>query len=243
MASSYSYPAGGSSPQAAVEVRAPRETRTTGGAPRLEVAIADDCPLIVHGLRAMLEPRGHRVRAVTSAPVAQGFALADTTLFDPARRATDGWGALHALLADRAHGPVVVYSFDPEPPLLVEALAMGCAGFVNKRSSAAELVDTLTSIAVAARTTAQELKGVQDHGRGSSWPGQEHGLSPRESEMLRLITAGLTNEDISQCAALSINTVKTYIRAAYLKMGVSRRSQAVKWGLEHGMLPDVGGES
>jgi NarL family two-component system response regulator LiaR len=38
---------------------------------------------------------------------------------------------------------------------------------------------------------------------------------------------------------LSINSVKTYIRTAYAKMGVTRRSQAVLWGIQHGMQPDV----
>ena len=64
------------------------------------------------------------------------------------------------------------------------------------------------------------------------------GLSARESEVLALITQGYTNNDIAARSYLSINSVKSYIRSAYRKIGVERRSQAVRWGMENDMLPD-----
>ena len=70
------------------------------------------------------------------------------------------------------------------------------------------------------------------------WPGQSQGLTARESEVLSLITQGLSNQEIADRCYLSINSVKTYIRTAYRKMGVTRRSQAVLWGLAHGFEPD-----
>jgi transposase len=50
-------------------------------------------------------------------------------------------------------------------------------------------------------------------------PGAEHGSSAREAEVLSLIAWGLTNQQIAEAPALSLNTVKTYIRTAYRKMG------------------------
>ncbi len=61
------------------------------------------------------------------------------------------------------------------------------------------------------------------------WPGREAGLSPREAEILALITQGLSNQEIADRAYLSINSVKTYIRSAYRKIGVTRRTQAAVW--------------
>jgi two-component system, NarL family, response regulator LiaR len=69
----------------------------------------------------------------------------------------------------------------------------------------------------------------------SQWPGREHGLSQREAQMLALISQGLSNREIAQTTYLSINSVKTYVRAAYRKIGVARRSQAVRWALQHGV--------
>ena len=70
------------------------------------------------------------------------------------------------------------------------------------------------------------------------WPGQEAGLSARESEIIALITKGLTNQEIAERAYLSINSVKSYIRSAYRKIGVTRRSQAVAWAMQNGFEPD-----
>ena len=56
--------------------------------------------------------------------------------------------------------------------------------------------------------------------------------------MVALITQGLSNDEIARTSHLSINSVKSYIRSAYRKMGVSRRSQAVLWGIRNGFQPD-----
>lgn len=76
------------------------------------------------------------------------------------------------------------------------------------------------------------------HGRTLRWPGEDHGLTERESEVVSLITCGLPNLEIAKRLYLSINSIKTYIRAAYRKMGVRTRAQAVLWGVRHGFLPD-----
>lgn len=64
-------------------------------------------------------------------------------------------------------------------------------------------------------------------------PGAPEPLSDREREVLALIARGRTNDEIGRELFVSINTVKTYVRSAYRKIGVQRRSQAVLWALEH----------
>jgi len=61
-----------------------------------------------------------------------------------------------------------------------------------------------------------------------------HHLSVREGEILRLISQGLSNQEIAERAYLSINTVKSYIRSAYRRMGVESRSQAILWAIDRG---------
>jgi DNA-binding NarL/FixJ family response regulator len=59
-------------------------------------------------------------------------------------------------------------------------------------------------------------------------------LTSRETEIVGLIVQGLSNGEIAAACNLSRNTVKSYIRFAYRKMGVKSRTQAVRWGIEHG---------
>lgn len=59
-------------------------------------------------------------------------------------------------------------------------------------------------------------------------------LSPREAEILTLISRGHSNEEITAELYLSLNTVKSHIRSAYRKIGVTTRAQAVIWCFTHG---------
>ncbi len=60
-------------------------------------------------------------------------------------------------------------------------------------------------------------------------------LTPRETDMITGITRGLSNQEIAATHYLSINSVKTYIRSAYRKIGATSRSHAVIWGVHHGL--------
>lgn len=62
------------------------------------------------------------------------------------------------------------------------------------------------------------------------------GLTGREVQVLALIAEGLTNQEIADRVYISINSVKTYIRAAYRKVGVNSRSQAAVWAMQHGIV-------
>ena len=73
---------------------------------------------------------------------------------------------------------------------------------------------------------------------GLDWPGRGEGLTERESEVLALITQGRNNAEVAGMTYLSPNTVKSYIRNIYRKIGVSSRTQAVLWGVRHGFTPD-----
>lgn len=73
---------------------------------------------------------------------------------------------------------------------------------------------------------------------GLDWPGRREGLSDREAEILALITQGRTNAQIAAATYLSPNTVKTYIRSAYRKIGATSRTQGALWGIHNGFTPN-----
>ena len=73
---------------------------------------------------------------------------------------------------------------------------------------------------------------------GLDWPGRDEGITDRESEVLALITQGKSNAEVAQLTYLSPNTVKSYIRSVYRKIGAESRTQAVLWGVDHGFTPD-----
>ncbi|MCC9054433.1 response regulator transcription factor [Microbacterium sp. F2E] len=74
---------------------------------------------------------------------------------------------------------------------------------------------------------------------GLDWPGKREGITDRESEILALITQGKSNAEIARLTYLSPNTVKSYIRSVYRKIGATSRTQAVLYGVRHGFTPDT----
>jgi DNA-binding CsgD family transcriptional regulator len=61
-------------------------------------------------------------------------------------------------------------------------------------------------------------------------------LTPREIEVLRLVIGGLTNRKIAEQLGLSTRTVDAHLRSIYGKLGVSTRSAATRYALEHQLL-------
>jgi DNA-binding NarL/FixJ family response regulator len=72
----------------------------------------------------------------------------------------------------------------------------------------------------------------------NQWPGQRLGLSGQESAVLQRIVVGRSNLEIADELFLSINSVKTYIRSTYRKIGARDRGRAVAWAIEHGFPTD-----
>ena len=64
-----------------------------------------------------------------------------------------------------------------------------------------------------------------------------------KSEILALITQGMSNADVARLTYLSPNTVKSYIRSVYRKIGATSRVEAVLYGISHGFAPDTIGST
>lgn len=208
----------------------------------LRIALLNDYDVVVHGLRSMLDPYKDRIEIIEMGPRAQVEAPVDVTLYDTFSEGHADATDIQALIAGRATGAVVIYTWTMHPDLAAQAVAAGCRGYLSKSLPAEQLVESLEAIVggeVVISEPSQDREGhVLTTPENMAWPGANFGLTARESEVLALITRGLTNQDIASRSYLSINSVKSYIRSAYRKIGVERRSQAVRWGLENGMLPN-----
>lgn len=69
----------------------------------------------------------------------------------------------------------------------------------------------------------------------SGWLGERAGLSAHEGAIVSLIVLGLSNQEIADALYMSMRSVQTHIRSAYRTMGVTRRAQAISWGVHHGL--------
>ena len=202
----------------------------------MRVAIVNDYELVVVGVAALLEPFRDRVQVVeldANLPVLRDV---DVILYDTFGQ-VQGSGIDVDALVDGGDAKVVVYSWNLQPELVEESFATGTSAYLSKGLEAQELVAAIEGVHRGDRVVPDRAESEPP--AEGAWPGRAAGLSVRESEILALITQGLSNQEIADRSYLSINSVKTYIRTAYRKMGVERRSQAVLWGIKHGFEPDV----
>lgn len=206
----------------------------------IRLRLLNDYEVVVAGLHEMLQPFADRVRVVETDVREDSDRAVDLTLYDTFAAAQVDGADIDVVLADPLAGAVVVYTWNVQPELVRAALGKGCRGYLAKTLPAEQLVAELELVAAggaALREGSPAAPGADPSPPEAAWPGRAEGLSAREAEVIALITQGFTNADIAAYSYLSMNSLKSYIRSAYRKMGVERRSQAVRWGIEHGMLP------
>jgi DNA-binding NarL/FixJ family response regulator len=203
----------------------------------ITVAIVDDYDVVLMGVAKMFD--GYRDRVVvaeldSNEPVVDAV---DIVLYDSFAQPESDHDEIAVLVANPHARRVVVYTWNFHPDLIASARQKGAHGYISKTLPARELVAALE--AVHAGETVISRPPVRPRtAMGLDWPGRGEGLSDRESEILALITQGRSNAEVAALTYLSPNTVKSYIRTIYRKIGVGSRTQAVLWGVEHGFTPD-----
>ena len=128
---------------------------------------------------------------------------------------------------------IVVLTMQDDPAFARQALQAGVNGYVLKEAAEAELVEAVRSAArgetyvqpaVGARLAAEPQDGAAD------------GLTDRETDVLGLIALGHTNAEIAEQLYLSVRTVESHRAHIQHKLGLSSRSELVRYALDHGMV-------
>jgi DNA-binding NarL/FixJ family response regulator len=201
----------------------------------LRLAIVDDYAVVIAGVASFLA--AERIEVVETGASKPVISDVDIVLFDTFAQIQGEGIDLEDFVRDSG-AKVVVYSWNLRPELIEQAIAAGASGYLSKVLTGPQIVAALERVMRGEIVILPGRSETSVDGAGD-WPGRSAGLTPREAEILALITQGLTNQDIATRAFLSINSVKTYIRSAYRKINVTRRSQAVLWGVENGFKPDT----
>ncbi|KNX38536.1 response regulator transcription factor [Luteipulveratus halotolerans] len=201
----------------------------------LHIAVVNEYGVVVRGMRAMLHRYERRVAVVELDVDSDTPRPIDIAVYDTFAQDQGDTGEVGRLARSARVGKVVVHTWNFHPDLVQASLERGVHGYLAKTMPAAALVDALERIHGGETVVSPPPGNSQVCGE---WPGREEGLTPREAEVLALITQGLPNTVIAAQTQLSINSVKSYIRTGYRKIGVTSRSQAVLWGVRHGFEPD-----
>lgn len=198
---------------------------------RIRVAILNDYEVIVAGVAGMLQPYADRI-AVVELDVGNVTPIrhADIALFDTFGGRRHVLSRARQMVADQVVEHVVLYTWDAAEEFLSVAQSMGVAGVMFKSAPADQLVDGLE------RVCRGEQPGFDTPQRGIRQTAMPE-LTSRESEVVALLSLGLSNDEIGKELFLGVETVRTYVRQIYRKLGVRNRTQAALRAVELGLDP------
>lgn len=210
------------------------------------VLVADDHELTRDGLVRMLTSGGFEVvgEAKTgneALQLAEEF-KPDIVIMDAHMPDMDGLTATKLIKESQPRTAIIIFSGYQGKDDLRRAVEAGASGYLSKTASKANLAQAISIVlgggslidTAALHDLLQEMRGgAQTQGVRRSPLGL---LSPRETEVLRLLTQGLTNKEIAQQMHYSVGTVKNVVQRIIENLSVSDRTQAAVLAVREGLF-------
>jgi DNA-binding NarL/FixJ family response regulator len=205
--------------------------------PPIRVALVNDYDVVVAGVARLLDPYRDRVVVAELDANETVDDFVDVAMYDNFAQPESDRTEISTLVESGHARRVVVYTWNFDQRLIESARGQGAHGYLSKALSARDLVAAIEAVHAGNVVISDPPLRVRS-APALEWPGRGEGLTDRESEILALITQGMSNAEVADLTYLSPNTVKSYIRTIYRKIDVASRTQAVLWGVQHGFTPD-----
>ena len=182
--------------------------------------------IVLEGLRALLKSSDTEIQVVEVDVRKKPRRGVDVTLLDTYGELESLGERVRVLGADSSNGAIVVFSFSDRPQAVRQALRAGAQGFISKAVPRQQILDGIKGAARGDRVVLTQRSQHAQIDEALRWPGRERGITERESEILSLLSTGMTNRELGDHLYVSENTIKTQLRSLYAKLGVRNRVQA-----------------
>jgi len=227
----------------------------TAPAPVIRIIVADDHQVVRAGFAALLDTQPDFAVVGTACDGAEAVRMGrdlrpDVALVDVRMPGTDGIEATRQLTGSGQGGPrvLILTTFDLDE-YVYDALCAGASGFLLKDVTAERLFDAVRVVAagealLAPTVTRRLISEFARQRRGTAAPATAGltTLTPRETQVLRLVAEGLSNTEIAARLVVTEETVKTHVSRVLSKLGLRDRTQAVVAAYESGLVvPRSGG--
>jgi NarL family two-component system response regulator LiaR len=208
----------------------------------IRVLIADDHAVVREGLRTLIDSEPGMVLVGEAADGNEAIAKArdlqpDVILIDLVMPRKDGLAAISEIKNDNPDAHILVLTSFAEDDKVFPAIKAGALGYLLKDSMPQDLLQAIRDVhrGEPSLDSAIALKLMRDLNRPSELPLAENPLSPREVTVIKLVSQGLTNQEIADRLVLSEWTVRTHVRNILGKLHLANRTQAALYALREGI--------
>jgi len=219
----------------------------TGPMPQVKIVVADDHEVVRAGFAALLDTQPDFTVVGTAPDGAEAVTISrelrpHVVLMDVRMPGTDGIEATRQLTGD-ANGPrvIILTTFDLDE-YVYDALCAGASGFLLKDVTGERLFDAVRVVAAGEALLAPAVtrRLISEFARlrpaAPAPPAAVAELTPRETEVLRLLAEGLSNPEIADRLVITEETVKTHVSRVLHKLALRDRAQAVVLAYESGLV-------
>jgi two-component system nitrate/nitrite response regulator NarL len=197
-----------------------------------KILLADDHPIIVSGVEALLRNSRYELAGTFTDGAAAMRALqelsADIIVLDLRMPGCSGLEVLRGMRATCDDRPVILLTAEIGAADAAEAMRLGAAGIVLKETAAESLLSCLDAVSRGETWFDEKLQdraGSADKRSAAASPFSV--LSPREREVADLVVKGLRNRDIAASLGISEGTVKIHLYRVYERLAVTSRTELV----------------
>ena len=208
---------------------------------KIHILLVDDHTILREGIRSLLE-RQPDFKVVAEADNGrQAVELVrqfkpDVVLMDIAMPLLNGIHATEQIRRETRCTQILILSQHESEDYIRRALAAGAAGFLLKDTDSAELVNAIRAVykGKSILSPAVTRLVIEDYLRWGDIRPREtsNGLTPRESEVLRLIAEGNTNKQIAEILCISIKTVQAHRSNLMNKLDLHDKSELIKYAIQ-----------
>jgi DNA-binding NarL/FixJ family response regulator len=203
---------------------------------RITVLLADDHSLVRRGFRRILEDDdaievvGEAANGDEAIAMAQRLAPA-VIVMDVAMPGTNGLAAARKIAAQNPKIAILMLSMHAEETLVRQALDNGARGYILKNAIDLDLAGAVKRVA-AGETVLDPAVDKPASLKGE----RNHGLTPREVEVLQLICSGMSNREIATKLDLSVNTIAVHRANIMNALGVHKTAELVVYAISNGLV-------
>jgi two-component system nitrate/nitrite response regulator NarL len=210
--------------------------------PKIRVLLIDNHPLVLDGLKAVLETFDHIEVAGTAGLAQTGLdigrqVLPQVVLMDINMPKLSGIDAIELFRNELPQARVVMLSMHDSREYIPSSVMHGAAGYILKDVSTDEIVSAIETVAGGGTYFSS---GVFDALMGERAEESSDPLTPRERDILGLIVAGRSNKEIAETLGITSATAETHRKNLKKKLGIATTAGLIRYALDHGIVSKVG---